>query len=241
MEVLVLLAVLGLVPAPASAAEPRTASAAPTVLTFDDDPTGQPSPSFKAVVGDWSVADLDGARGLMVNGARQRRKTESDKLIDQARNLYVERNAEFADGVKASPFFPLATYQGECPGGDLALSVSFYPQGGRTDQAAGLAWSIAPDGSYFGASASAREDDLRFFRVVRGARTILDTVAGVQTAPRTWHTFQVTLRGRSLSVALDGQERLKREVEQPPAGGCGLWSSADSQVLFDDFKVGNAP
>jgi hypothetical protein len=65
-------------------------------------------------------------------------------------------------------------------------------------------------------------------------------VRGVQTPTRSWHTLRVSLHGRALSVALDGQERLKREVDAPPTGRCGLWSKADSQVLFDDFTVGQA-
>jgi hypothetical protein len=142
--------------------------------------------------------------------------------------------------VKAFAYFPLAVYGGTCPSNDLALSVRFFPQAGRIDQGAGLAWSVAPDGSYWGARANALEDNLLFFHVVRGKRTIIDTVRGVETATRTWHTLEVHLRGRSLSVLLDGKERLKREVEAPPSGRCGLWSKADSQVLFDDFTVGPA-
>jgi hypothetical protein len=42
----------------------------------------------------------------------------------------------------------------------------------------------------------------------------------------------------TVSVVLDGEERLTRAVEAPPEGRCGLWSKADSQVLFDDFTVG---
>jgi len=30
---------------------------------------------------------------------------------------------------------------------------------------------------------------------------------------------------------------LKRSLEAPASGRCGLWSKADSQVLFDDFRV----
>src|SRR5262245_14513132 len=233
-----LLPALWLIPALARPAEPPPVGATPAVVTFDQDPTGQAPSSFEPVIGDWYVTDLAGARGLMVDGSRWRQGTPSANLADQARRLYGERYAEFLDGVKAFAYFPLAVYQRECPGGDLALSVRFYPQAGRIDQAAGLAWSIAPDGSYFGARANALEDNLLFFRVVRGKRTILDTVRGVQTASRTWHTLAVTLHGRSLSVVLDGQERLHREIEAAPTGRCGLWSKADSQVLFDDFTIG---
>lgn len=235
MRSFLILTLLSLVSLPASGGHPPS-----SVVTFDQESTGQPSPRFEPVIGDWYVTDLAGARGLMVDGSRWHQGTPSANLADQARRLYGERYAEFLDGVKAFAYFPLAIYQGDCPSGDLALSVRFYPQAGRIDQAAGLAWSIAPDGSYLGARANALEDNLLFFRVTRGKRTIIDTVRGVQTASRTWHTLQVTLHGRSLSVVLDGQERLKRDVEAPPEGRCGLWSKADSQVLFDDFAVGPA-
>jgi hypothetical protein len=220
---------------------PARASGASTVVTFDEDPSGQPPSTFEPVVGDWYVSDLAGSRGLMVDGSRWRQGTPSANLADQARRLYGERYAEFLDGVKAFAYFPLAVYKSDCPSDDLTLSVRFYPQAGRIDQGAGIAWSIAPDGSYLGTRANALEDNLLFFSVVRGKRTILDTVRGVQTPTRTWHTLKVTLHGRALSVTLDGQERLKRETGAPPSGHCGLWSKADSQVLFDDFTVGRDP
>jgi hypothetical protein len=59
----------------------------------------------------------------------------------------------------------------------------------RIDQAAGIAWAITPDGSYFGARANGLEDNLFFFRVVRGKRTITENVCGVTTASRQWHTL----------------------------------------------------
>jgi hypothetical protein len=233
MKQLVMLSMLVLLPLSASAA-------APTAVSFDQDPPGQPPPTFEPVIGDWYVTDLAGARGLMVDGSRWRQGTPSANLADQARRLYGEHYAEFLDGVKAFAYFPLAVYEHDCPANDLSLSVRFYPQAGRIDQAAGLAWSIAPDGSYVGARVNALEDNLLFFRVVRGKRTILETVRGVETSTRTWHTLGVTLHGRQLSVTLDGQERLEREIDAPPAGRCGLWSKADSQVLFDEFEVGAA-
>jgi hypothetical protein len=38
-------------------------------------------------------------------------------------------------------------------------------------------------------------------------------------------------------VDLDGKERFKRALDREPAGRCGLWSKADSKVLFDDFEA----
>jgi hypothetical protein len=213
------------------------ADATPEVVTFDQDTVGGPAAQFDAVIGDWYVAEEGKARGLMVDGSKWRQGTPSASLADQAKRLYGERYAEFLDGVKAFGFFPLAVYKGDCSGEDLALSMRFFPKAGRIDRGAGIAWSIAPDGSYWGARANALEDNMLFFHVVRGKRTVLESVRGVHTAARTWHTLKVTLHGKSMAVELDGKERLKRDLDAPPSGRCGIWSKADSQVLFDDFTV----
>jgi len=212
----------------------------PKVVTFNDDKPGAPPSRFEPVIGDWSVAELGGQRGLMVDGSKWRQGTPSASLADQARRLYGDRYAEFLDGVKAFAFFPLAVYKGDCPANDLTLSFKFYPQAGRIDQGAGIAWSIAPDGSYWGVRANALEDNLLFFKVVRGKRSILQTVRGVHTETRTWHTLKATLHDKAITVDLDGKEVLQRALEAPASGRCGVWSKADSQVLFDDFTIATA-
>ena len=47
----------------------------------------------------------------------------------------------------------------------------------------------------------------------------------------------MTLKGKSLSVDVDDKEVLKRGLEAPANGRCGLWSKADSVVYFDDIRV----
>lgn len=206
-------------------------------LAFDTDTVGGPAAGVEAVVGDWLVAEKDKARGLMVDGSKWRSGTPSVSLADQAKKLYGERYAEFLDGVKAFAFFPLAVVQQPPPAGDLRLSVRFFPLAGQVDQAAGIAFGIQPDGSYLGVRANALEDNLLYFKVVRGKRSVIDNVRNTPTPSKTWHTLVVTLRGKTLTVELDGQERFKKELPVAPTGRVGLWSKADSQVLFDDFRV----
>jgi hypothetical protein len=207
------------------------------LVKFDDETVGGPAAKLEPVIGDWRIGELGGQRGLLVDGSKWRQGTPSANLADQARRLYGERYAEFLDGVKAFAYYPLSVYKGDCVGKSVTLSMRFYPHSGRIDQAAGIAWAIAPDGSYWGVRANALEDNVLFFKVVRGKRTILETIRAVRTETRKWHTFKVAIDGRDLSVQVDGQERLKRTLEAPPTGRCGLWTKADSQVLFDDFEV----
>ena len=188
-------------------------------------------------MGDWYVAEAGGARGLEVDGSKWRNGTPSVSIADQAKRLYGERYAEFLDGVKAFAFFPFAVYKPEPPAENLRISVRFFPIAGRIDQGAGIAFAIAPDGSYLGFRANALEDNLLFFRVVKGKRTILDTVRNVQTPTKVWHTLALEIRGKELRGDLDGQKRFEKTLDAPPHGKVGLWSKADSQVLFDDFEV----
>jgi len=234
-------------PSPPPSQEPAASAtvAAPTVdaakgatkVTFDNDPLGAPSPAFEGVVGDWYVAEVAGARGLKVDGSKWRSGEPSASLADQAKRLYGDRYAEFLDGVKAFAYFPFAIWKGDPPAGDMRISVRFYPEAGRIDQGAGIAFAIAPDGTYLGARANALEDNMLFFRVVKGKRTIIDTIRNVSTSTKTWHTLAVELRGKQLAVELDGQKRFQKTLDVLPAGRIGLWSKADSQVFFDDFSV----
>jgi len=221
----------------AAAPEPKPRAIDPNVANFDDEVVGEPSRFFEAAVGDWYVANDADARGLKVDGGKWRSGTPSASLADQAKRLYGDRYAEFLDGVKAFAFFPFAVWRGEPRAGDLRISVKFYPIAGQVDQGAGIAFAIAPDGSYLGVRANALEDNLLFFHVVKGRRNVTDDIRNVPTPTKTWHTLGIELRGKQLSAELDGQRRFEKTLAAVPVGRIGLWSKADSQVLFDDFRV----
>ena len=93
---------------------------------------------------------------------------------------------------------------------------------------------IGPNGA---SKTSLLENNMLFFKVVKGKRTILQTIRGVSNSTRTWHTLTGTIAGKELTVELDGKERFKRALDREPTGRCGLWSKADSKVLFDDFEA----
>lgn len=207
------------------------------LVDFNAQTVGGPSTDFEAVVGDWYVAQAAGARALRVDGSRWRQGTPSASLADQARRLYGDRYAEFLDGVRSFAFFPLAVYRGTALAANFRASVRFYPQDGRIDQAAGIAFDIQPNGNYLTVRANALEDNILFCRVLRGRRSIVETIRNTPTSTRSWHTLVVSVRGRRLTADLDGVPRMARDLESVPTGRLGLWSKADSQVLFDDFRI----
>lgn len=63
------------------------------------------------------------------------------------------------------------------------------------------------------------------------------TMSATPTASKTWHTLVATLKGRQLTVELDGKHYFEKMLDTAPTGRVGLWSKADSQVLFDEFRV----
>lgn len=211
-------------------------SAAPSVATSAEAAEAGPAPMathFEAVVGDWIA---DPKSGFWVDGTAWRQGTPSASIADSAKRLYGDKSAEFLDGVKAFAFFPLAVSDAP-PTSKARVSVRFKPESGKIDQAAGIAFGIRQDGSYFGVRANALEDNILVFEVVRGQRTVLQTIRSTPTPTRAWHDLVVSFEGRAVKAWLDGTARVDTKVDADVGGRVGLWSKADSKVLFDDFKV----
>src|SRR5215469_9322348 len=65
--------------------------------------------------------------------------------------------------------FPLAIYQ-PYSGTDLEVSARFKPVAGAVDQAGGIAVRLLTPDDYYIARANALEDNVRFYKVVKGRR-----------------------------------------------------------------------
>lgn len=239
------LCLLGLLTAcdrPAPPPPVRAEAAAPPASSQVADASASPvdastASTFEPVVGEWRAEEIAGAKGYAVDGTKWRDGTPSANLADQAKRLYGDRYAEFLDGVKAFAFYPLAIATDTPPAGDIRVSVRFHPLAGKIDQAAGIAFGVGEDGSYWGVRANALEDNVLFFRVVKGKRTVLETVRAVPTPTNSWHTLVIELRGPKIEASVDGVKRLERRLDAPPKGRIGLWSKADSHVVFADFAI----
>lgn len=82
------------------------------------------------------------------------------------------------------------------------------------------------------------ENNFRLFKVVGGKRTQLATKDGLKVPTGEWHTMSVSMKGDQIKCALDGKKYLEvRDGTFTKRGKVGLWTKADAQSHFDDFRV----
>ena len=136
--------------------------------------------------------------------------------------------------------FPLAIYQAATLKNGT-VSVHFKPVSGEIDQAGGIAARLATPNDYYLVRANALEDNVRFYRVVKGRRQQLaDT--NIKVASGMWHTLDLRADGSHFMVSFDGTQMFTADDTTFPEGGkIALWTKADSVTLFDRIELTSAP
>lgn len=144
--------------------------------------------------------------------------------------------------------FPLLVYD-KVTAADLDISVKFKPVSGTTDQAAGLVWRYSDKNNYYIVRANALENNVVLYIVRNGQRIDLPVKGRGRTygasvpaiSKAAWSTLAVSVRGKTFAVSFNG--RPLYEVEDATftkAGKAGLWTKADSVMLFDDLTIETA-
>ena len=136
--------------------------------------------------------------------------------------------------------FPLAIAPGEA-GPNVEVSVNFRTMAGKIDQAGGIAIRLVDADNYYVVRANALEDNVRFYRVVKGSRHQLEG-ADVKVAPDVWHALTLRAEGNRFAVTFDGNTLFT--VRDPTFAGSGkvaLWTKADSVTRFHDLKITPLP
>jgi hypothetical protein len=136
--------------------------------------------------------------------------------------------------------FPLAVYK-PYSGKDVEASVRFKPVAGVVDEAGGVAVRLQTPDDYYVTRANALEDNVRFYRVVKGQREQLAS-ANAKVAANEWHTLALKAEGDRFTVTFDGKELLTaRDGTIPQAGKVALWTKADSVTYFDTISIRPLP
>ena len=132
--------------------------------------------------------------------------------------------------------FPLAVYK-PFSGKNLEILVRFKPVAGTVDETGGVAVRLLTPDDYYVARANALEDNVRFYRVVKGKREQLAS-ANTKVSANQWHTLALKAEGDRFTVSFDGKALISaQDGTFPDAGKVALWTKADSVTYFDTISI----
>jgi hypothetical protein len=189
-------------------------------LSFGAMQTGQPPTGFEfgrtgqGAVGQWIVVDdrtADGNRALV--------QTSQDRT-------------DFR--------FPLAIYGG-LSAKNVEVTIRFKPLSGSVDQAGGIAIRVSSPENYYVVRADALEDNVAFYRVVKGRR---QEIAGARAkiAANEWHLLGLKADDNHFAISFDGKHLYTaKDATIGGPGRVGLWTKADSVTSFDRISIRALP
>jgi hypothetical protein len=93
-----------------------------------------------------------------------------------------------------------------------------------------------PD-DYYVVRANALENNVRFYRVVKGNR---EQIAGadIKVSSGDWHTIALRAEGDRFTVSFDGQQLFNaRDKTLVEPGKVALWTKADSVTEFERLTI----
>ena len=136
--------------------------------------------------------------------------------------------------------FPLAIYK-PIVAKNVEVSVRFKPVSGRVDQAGGIAVRVLDADNYYVVRANALENNVRFYRVVKGRRAQIDGV-NIEVTSNEWHALGLKAEGDKFTIMFDGKNLFTTSDRAlASAGKIGLWTKADSVTRFDQIAIDVLP
>jgi hypothetical protein len=132
--------------------------------------------------------------------------------------------------------FPLAVYR-PVSARNVDVLVRFKPVAGKIDQAGGIAVRLTTYDDYYVVRANALEDNVRFYRVVKGRREQIDG-ADTKVAGNRWHTLGLRAEGDAFTINFDGKTLFTAHDNTfANSGKVALWTKADSVTYFDTVTI----
>jgi hypothetical protein len=120
---------------------------------------------------------------------------------------------------------------------NIDVSIKFKPVAGNVDQAAGIAVRLLDGDNYYVARANALEDNVRFYRVVRGRREQIDGV-NIRVTGNEWHSLGLKAVNDQFAIEFDGKTLFTTSDKTfAGAGKVGLWTKSDSVTRFDQIAI----
>ncbi len=118
------------------------------------------------------------------------------------------------------------------------VEVKFKTVSGKVDQAAGVVWRCQDADNYYIARANANEDNVTIYHTLKGKRVSFKSF-DIKVTAQQWHALRVDFAGNQFTVTFDGLKVIEATDDSLSAPGrVGVWTKADSVILFDDFSYG---
>src|SRR4051794_40789423 len=136
--------------------------------------------------------------------------------------------------------FPLAIYQ-KASAQNVDLTVHFKSIAGKVDQAGGIVVRLSDADNYYVVRANALEDNVRFYRVVKGRREQLEG-ADTKVTANEWRQLGLRAEGERFTVTFHGKQLFTATDRTfTGAGKVALWTKADSVTRFDRIEIKTLP
>ena len=124
---------------------------------------------------------------------------------------------------------------------NVDVSLKFKPVAGHVDQAGGIAVRVLDGDNYYVVRANALEDNVRFYRVVKGHRQQVDGFNTKVTSGE-WHSLGLKAQADHFTIEFDGKTLFTTsDTTFAEAGKVALWTKADSVTRFDQIAIDVLP
>jgi hypothetical protein len=182
------------------------------VRTFDDEKIGAPPAGFVTAAGRDATADRWSVR-----------------QDGKGRVVIHQGQPSPPDGFSVA-IFSAAQYQ------DVEVSVRLKATGGS--RSAGLVWKYPDPLNHYSVQLDLAKQELAIYRVSSGNRIRLEREDDLELDPEAWHSLKVLQEEGQIRVYLGGIRVFGERDRQPRApASVGMWTSGDTTVMFDDFRV----
>ncbi len=190
---------------------------------------GPADPGLVGLIGLWRAGTEDGRATFTVDGTAG----APAPVAEAATAIFGTAAPQFLAAAGKPGVFPLAAAKAIDTFSSGELRVQFKILAGATDQTAGLAFNIRPDGSYTYARYNTKDGNVAIWKFEAGARTVLQHGDMHEQLPfGVWHALVVSITGRTISATVNDRLRVAHTLDRDIAGRVGFWTKADSVTAF---------
>jgi hypothetical protein len=192
----------------------------------------QKPPGIIPVVGHWESVVDDGAPAVIAD-ARQWDGRSGPDLAAVSRQLFSALQPDFTANMDPATAFPFAVVAGvdDFTGG--TLRGRFKLVAGESDQIAGFAFGLRPNGDYFYVRYNTKDGNLAVWEFTGGKRNVLEHGEHhAQLVLGEWYELMIRVKGRHVRGEMLGRFIVEHDLPRGVDGPIGLWTKRDAVTAF---------